>query len=142
MRNFVFILILVIAPQASAGEIVYTPVNPSFGGSPLNGAWMLNNAESQNDFKDKSAASSSRDLSARQSDLDRFNDLLQRTVLNRIASSITSSIVTPDGTLIPGSFETSDFLIEVIDQGGGTLQIVTTDKTTGETTSFVVTNDI
>lgn len=141
MKRFAIAALLLVTANSNAGEIVYTPVNPSFGGSPLNGAWMLNNAESQNDFKDKSSTAS-RDLSRSTSDLDRFNDLLQRSLLNRIASSITSNIVTAEGELVPGTFETADFIIEIIDTGGGALQIITTDKTTGESTSFLVTNDI
>ena len=35
-----------------ATELVYTPVNPSFGGNPLNGTWLLNNAQAQNDYDD------------------------------------------------------------------------------------------
>ena len=35
-----------------ATELVYTPINPSFGGNPLNGTWLLNNAQAQNDFDD------------------------------------------------------------------------------------------
>ena len=31
------------------GEIVYRPVNPSFGGNPLNGQFLLNNATLQDD---------------------------------------------------------------------------------------------
>ncbi|WP_157076532.1 curli assembly protein CsgF [Castellaniella caeni] len=32
---------------ASAGQLTYTPVNPSFGGSPLNGSYMLQSAQAQ-----------------------------------------------------------------------------------------------
>ena len=39
---------LLLSTGASATELVYTPVNPSFGGSPLNGAWLLGNAQAQN----------------------------------------------------------------------------------------------
>jgi hypothetical protein len=35
-----------------ATELVYTPVNPAFGGNPLNGTWLLNNAQAQNDYDD------------------------------------------------------------------------------------------
>lgn len=32
---------------AMAGQLIYTPVNPSFGGNPLNGSYMLQSAQSQ-----------------------------------------------------------------------------------------------
>ena len=34
---------------AQSTELVYTPINPSFGGSALNGSYLLNNANAQND---------------------------------------------------------------------------------------------
>jgi curli production assembly/transport component CsgF len=34
--------------SASAGSLVYQPVNPSFGGNPNNGAFLLNLANAQN----------------------------------------------------------------------------------------------
>jgi hypothetical protein len=32
---------------ASASELVYRPVNPSFGGDPLNGNWLLSQSTAQ-----------------------------------------------------------------------------------------------
>ncbi len=32
---------------ASASELVYKPINPSFGGDPLNGNWLLSQATAQ-----------------------------------------------------------------------------------------------
>ncbi|CAM5384452.1 curli assembly protein CsgF [Eoetvoesiella caeni] len=34
------------AGPAAAGQLVYTPVNPSFGGNPLNGSYLLQKAQS------------------------------------------------------------------------------------------------
>ncbi len=31
----------------AAGQLTYTPVNPSFGGSPFNGDWLLNQSLTQ-----------------------------------------------------------------------------------------------
>jgi len=35
------------AQFAAASEIVYRPVNPSFGGDPLNGNWLLSQSTAQ-----------------------------------------------------------------------------------------------
>ena len=51
----VFLTGLLLSSGLSATELVYTPVNPSFGGSPLNGAWLLGSAQAQNDKKDPDA---------------------------------------------------------------------------------------
>lgn len=46
-----FCSVIVLPVAAPASELVYTPVNPSFGGSPLNGQWLLGYAGAQNKFK-------------------------------------------------------------------------------------------
>jgi hypothetical protein len=33
---------------AFASQLIYTPVNPSFGGNPLNGSYLLNKAQAEN----------------------------------------------------------------------------------------------
>jgi curli production assembly/transport component CsgF len=42
------------------------------------------------------------------------------------------------GKLKPGTVETGNFRIDIVDAGGGVLVITTTDKVTGATTSFQV----
>lgn len=119
---------------ANATELVYTPVNPAFGGSPLNGPVLLNAAQSQNKHRDPD------DLSAQLRDrtaLEQFNDSLQRSVLSQLASAATSSVMS-NGKLIPGTVQTGDFKIVISDMGGGVLQITTTDKITGASTTFQV----
>lgn len=117
-----------------ADELVYEPINPSFGGSPLNGNWMLNQAQAQDTTEDPDSVSGRDELS----DLDDFNNLLQRSILSRLASAITGSIIGDGGELIPGTIETTDFIIDIVDIGGGILKITTTDKVTGESTSFEI----
>lgn len=34
---------------ASSAELVYQPVNPTFGGDPLNGNWLLSQATAQSE---------------------------------------------------------------------------------------------
>lgn len=36
------------AGSASAGQLIYTPVNPSFGGNPLNGSFLMSVATQAN----------------------------------------------------------------------------------------------
>lgn len=122
---------------AQATEIVYTPVNPSFGGNPLNGAMLLNSANAQNEFTDPQFASALSRLTG-QSQLDLFNQRLQSLILDRIASSISGSLFDSSGNLVPGQVETTSFIISIVDLGGGILLITTTDKVTGASTSFQV----
>jgi curli production assembly/transport component CsgF len=136
MRLVCCLLAALTAVAARATELVYEPVNPNFGGNPLTGAFLLNNAQMQDDLKDPDL----QDPRATQSDLDRFNDLLQRSILSRIASSMSSSLFDTNGELVPGTLETSDFIIDIIDLGDGVLEITTTDKNTGATSSFQTSN--
>lgn len=40
-------LALATATTAEASQLTYKPVNPSFGGDPLNGNWLLSQASAQ-----------------------------------------------------------------------------------------------
>jgi curli production assembly/transport component CsgF len=128
-------LLCITAASSYATELVYTPVNPSFGGNPLNGPVLLNSAQAQNNHKDPNDPASQ---FAEKTPLQQFNDNLERSVVGQLAAAATSSIMGPNGKLTPGTVETGNFRISVIDLGGGRLQITTTDKTTGAVTSFEV----
>ncbi|WP_225571064.1 MULTISPECIES: curli assembly protein CsgF [unclassified Pseudomonas] len=118
---------------AHASELAYVPNNPSFGGNPLNGPVLLNQAQAQNRFVEKSSTSASG-----QTALTQFNSMLQSAILSRVSSAVTSSIVGTNGQLVPGVVETTDFRIAITNLQSGLLQIVTTDKNTGQTTQFQV----
>lgn len=119
--------------NAHASELAYVPNNPSFGGNPLNGPVLLNQAQAQNHFTEKSSSGASG-----QTALTQFNSMLQSAILSRVSSAVTSSIVGANGQLVPGIVETTDFRISITNLQGGLLQIVTTDKNTGQTTQFQV----
>ena len=77
----VFLAGLLLSSGLSATELVYTPVNPSFGGSPLNGAWLLGSAQAQNDKKDPDAID--RSIYERPSDLERLTSQLESSLTDR-----------------------------------------------------------
>jgi len=129
-------LALAASGAASATEMVYYPVNPSFGGSPLNGPWLLSSAQAQSKHTDPAA--DDRFGLEQKTPLESFNESLERAVLNRLASVASAQLAGPDGRLQPGMVETGNFVIDIIDLGGGVLQITTTDKALGTSTSFQV----
>ena len=52
MKRFVFgaaslIGLMALSVCASASQLTYTPVNPTFGGNPLNGSYLLSTAQGQ-----------------------------------------------------------------------------------------------
>ncbi|MGA3682759.1 MULTISPECIES: curli assembly protein CsgF [Pseudomonas] len=123
-----------ICSGVQASELAYVPNNPSFGGNPLNGPVLLNQAQAQNHYVEKSSSSGASGQTA----LTQFNSMLQSAILSRVSSAVTSSIVGANGQLVPGTVETTDFRIAITNLQGGLLQIVTTDKNTGQTTQFQV----
>ena len=133
------LLTLIVCTMVGATEIVYTPINPSFGGNPLYGPVLLNSANAQNRHTASSDSGSYAGYKA-PSALDSFNQRLQSMILDRMASKITGSIFDANGNLQPGIVETSTFKIAIGDLGNGLLQITTTDKTTGASTTFQISN--
>jgi curli production assembly/transport component CsgF len=129
---------LAFGAPALAWELVYVPVNPNFGGNPNNGLQLLANAQAQDRHKDPDAGLGELSGLGSGSTLQDFNQMLERAILSRITSAVTSNIVSSSGALIPGTVETSDFIITIADLGGGLLQITTTDKLTGQSTSFQI----
>jgi curli production assembly/transport component CsgF len=124
------IVCLAISIDAIGTEMVYVPVNPNFGGNPQNAIGLLGTAQATNKSRDPNAPSLD--------PLHQFNDMLERAVLSRLSYAATSSLFGPLNNLIPGSVETGNFRIDIVDMGGGLLQITTTDKVTGNSTSFQV----
>lgn len=121
------VLLSVLGHQAGATELVYTPINPSFGGNPLNGTWLLNNAQSQNDHEDPSIKS--RTGIAGTSALERFTNQLESRLLSQLMDNISSGNT--------GSMSTDSFIINVIDDSGS-LTIQVTDRATGEVSEIQV----
>lgn len=114
---------------AMAQDIVYTPVNPSFGGNPFNSPHLLGVANAQNGFKDpKSATSGSQaDIFARQ---------LQSRLLSALSSQIVDAIF-GENPQESGTIRFGDQIIEFVRSlDSVTLTITNTDS--GEVTVIVV----
>lgn len=118
---------LVLSFGASATELVYTPVNPSFGGSPLNGAWLLGNAQAQDDNEDPDAID--RSSLTGTSALERFTSQLE--------SRLLSDLLTDIDTGNAGTLTTDDFIVNIINDSGN-LTVEITDRLTGEKSEVIV----
>lgn len=115
---------------ASAQDLTYHPVDPTFGGNPFNSAHLLGVAGAQNKYKDPAtttASNSQADIFARQ---------LQSRLLSALSSQITDAIFGDNpqqhGTITFGG-QTIEF---VRDLENVTLTI--TDNDTGKVTTIVV----
>jgi curli production assembly/transport component CsgF len=120
------LLALLVISAVNASELVYTPVNPSFGGNALNSSHLFNHANAINDFEDPNA----RDI---------FDE--QESALDRLASSLESRLISQlladVGNGNTGQLETDDFFLNIVDDSG-TLLVQIVDKETGESTEISV----
>ena len=126
-----------VAPAITqATELVYEPINPSFGGNPLNGSFLLSKANSQN--------AHTASLSERSYD-ERLQESLERAYINRIVREITDIAFgeqeyDEDGNPIDSIFNqdsifvSGDFQVELITSNADSIIVNITNLLTGEVT--------
>ncbi|WP_305098076.1 curli production assembly/transport component CsgF [Croceibacterium aestuarii] len=122
-------LAIFIAVPAAAQDMVYQPIDPSFGGNPFNSAHLLGIANAQNDYKDPNARSTN-------SQADIFARQLQSRLLSALSSQIVDAIFGDN----PQQSGTISFGGQTIDFSRG-LEDVTlniTNDETGEVTTIVI----
>jgi curli production assembly/transport component CsgF len=77
------------APRVSAGDLVYQPVNPAFGGSPLNKDFLMGTAEAQNRPKRRDQK---RQDAISNDPITQFQTSLNQRLLSGLADKIVESI--------------------------------------------------
>ena len=82
--TIVVVSALVCSSTASADQLVYRPVNPNFGGNPLNGNYLLQNGTAQRQFTAPRRRTPA---------IEEFAEDLQRTLLRRVAREIADAIL-------------------------------------------------
>ena len=115
---------------ASAQELVYTPVNPSFGGDSFNSAHLLGIANAQNDYTDPDKATTGN------SQVDQFLRQLQSRLLSSLAAQVNDAIFGENpqesGTITFGD-QTITF-VRLVDS----VSLTITDNTTGAITEISI----
>ena len=117
----------------NAQELVYTPINPSFGGNSFNHAWMMSEAEAQNKFKDKSTSSfgySERDP------LKDFEESLSRQILSQLSREIITDTF-GETDFEEGNYEIGNYSIEIVNDLDG-VNINITDNANNSSTEIVI----
>ncbi|MFV8781456.1 curli assembly protein CsgF [Microbulbifer sp. SA54] len=114
------------ATHVAASQLIYEPVNPNFGGNPLNGNFLISNAQSQDDHKDPDRPE---DLYEQPSALDRFTDSLETRLLNQLLTDV--------GNGNSGELVTDDFIVQIVDNDG-VLTVLITDRATGDKSEIIV----
>ena len=123
------VLAATLATPAAAQDIVYRPIDPSFGGNPFNSAHLLGIANAQNDYRDPTTRQSN-------SQADIFARQLQSRLLSALSSQIVNAIFGENpqesGTISFGG-QTINFVRSLTEV---TMNI--SDDQTGEVTTIVI----
>ncbi len=120
------ILASTLTLNANAGELIYTPINPSFGGDPFMGSYLLGKAQSQDTNTDPNA----RGIESLSS-----TERLIQSLESRLISQLISDVGT--GEVSEGAFDSGEFSVVVRDEGGQ-LIVRVVDKVTGDVTNISV----
>jgi len=133
MEKIIYTSLLLCSSTLFATELVYKPINPSFGGNPLNANMLLSKAQAQNKHKapisEKSYA-------------ENFQDSLERTYLNRMVREITDiafgedvedSIFNQDSIFVSGDYE-----IQIITSSSDAITVQITNLVDGTITIIEV----
>ncbi|MGB5818526.1 MAG: curli assembly protein CsgF [Saonia sp.] len=131
MKRIILILACIASGYCSAQQLVYTPVNPAFGGNTFNYQWLLSSAEAQNSFADPNVVDDDR------TELERFQENLNNQLLNSLSRNVFDSQLGDE--LQEGTFNVGDLALEIFETGAG-LVINILDTTTGEQTQIIVPN--
>lgn len=135
------ILALAITPWAQGTELVYKPINPSFGGNPLNGNFLLSKAQAQNKYKANIS---------KKSYAEKFQESLERAYINKMVREITNLSfgdncdVATDSDCEPSvfaedsTFTSGDYIIEIITSNTDSITVQITNSITDEITIIEV----
>jgi len=113
--------------SVTQADIIYQPVNPTFGGSPLNSSHLQYLAGSQKLHEEKTEEKRASE---------QFLDMLESRLYSALASEVTDAIF-GDDALPSGTISFSDQQVTFVNTGTE-IQLVVTDYTTGQVTTIVV----
>ncbi|GHA18790.1 curli production assembly protein CsgF [Devosia pacifica] len=123
-----------------AGDLVYTPINPSFGGSPLNSSHLLGMASAQREATAWDAGLDDEELiptpTPGSSDADLFVRQLQARLLSQLANQVTEAIFGENGE-DSGIVQFGDTSVE-FDRTLSDIRLVISNATDGTVTEIVV----
>ncbi len=117
MKKYVWMSLLSL--PVAATELVYTPINPSFGGNPMNGNFLLQKAQLQNNHQ---AETNDKTF------VDKFREALERNIINTLTRRIA------DGEMVEGVYNTGEFNVVVSHDTDGSIIVQITRIENGEVT--------
>lgn len=127
------VISLVNVSGANAQQFVYEPINPAFGGNPMNYSWLMNSADKQNQHKAEAQDRFRRDP------LTDFETSLQRQVLSQLTRDIVRRQIGDEGLAEESRFEFGEFTIDLLPGAAG-VTVVIQNILTGDETSITIPN--
>lgn len=125
--------VLFLMPSlTTASELVFTFINPAFGGNPFNAQWLMDSAQIQNKFKEPLEEWKMPETDP----IEDFKKSLNRQILYKLSSKIIDSAF-GEGGLESGHYDLGDYTIDISITLSG-IRIVLTDIATGNQTIIEV----
>ena len=115
-----------------AGDLVWSPINPSFGGSSLNGQWLLSSAQIQ----DPHGFLQTKRESTKRDPLERFEERLTDRIFYQLSTEIVNAAF-GEGAMEEGQYIVGDYTIDVSADGDG-IKTTITENATGNSTTVEV----
>lgn len=129
---FACLFFLIFTTAILADQLVWTPINPSFGGNPFNGDWLIAQAEAQKPEEEEV----SEGWQLETDPLEDFSESLNRQILSRLSSRIIETAF-GEADLESGHYEIGDFIID-IDATDAGVRVIITDPSTGDDTTIEI----
>jgi len=124
------------AMPVAASELIYQPVNPNFGGNPLNDTFLFQQATNNNRFL--TAPSTSNQLNSTQSFNSQVRDALLSALESQAAQIAVNAILGTNGQAVnQGTVNIGGELIQ-FQRSGGQINVNLTDTTSGANTQISV----
>lgn len=118
------------AGGVQASELVYTPINPTFGGNPLNASQLQAVASAQKPSAPTTTTATQQ--SSSQQFLQMLQSQLYASLANAVSTAITGTNAQAAGTIKLNNMQVSWSTID------GQKQITMTDYSTGQVTTIVL----
>ena len=129
-----------LAPAALAGQLTYQPINPSFGGNPLNSQHLLGVANAIDKYQDPAQvaqqAQQDAQLKALSDPKAQFAQTIQSSLLSQISQQISSQIY-GENARPSGTFQIGDTNVNFFRSGPNTVVDIT-DAASGGTTRISI----
>jgi len=126
-------LFVFFSNKSIAQQLVYTPINPNFGGSSFNGAWLMAEATAEKHF---TASSSSSFQPYNDNPLQNFQSNLNNAILSQLSQKIISQVF-GESALTKGHYQFGNYIVD-INPGNDGIHISILDNLTGGQTSVIV----